>query len=646
MAEKQGVLFDDRFLESFAGSSILGEPKVAIIELVANAWDAGATLVEIQWPENDEDKFSVKDNGHSMTEAQFNKRFRTLAYNRIREQGAYAEVPAHNKSAVTRRPTFGKNGKGRLAAFAFGDSYVVITRKEQKEISHRISKDLNNALAFQKLTDKNYNGETGTEILIDHAVKPNIDADVARKEIGMRFLADPSFKVTLNNTEISFEDIPEENIHVFNIDIEGIGQIKITAIDVQATDRTTQQHGIAWHVKRRLVGECTWKGSGSEHLLDGRKSAAKRYVFIVEADCIEHSVSPDWTAFLPTDKKWQKVSDEVHKKIQEYILALSKDQRDEVFQAIEDASKQQLKKMGIVPREKWEKFIKSVQEECPSINNEDLEKVGKLLATLENSQSKFSLISLLAGNTPNQLDNLSEVLAKWDIDLAKIVLDEIEYRTTLLEKLQSKVLSHLTDEVQELQPLFHKGLWIFGPEYETIEYTSNQGMTAVVQQLFKDSSGIKGSRNRPDFAILPDSTVGLYSLPKYDEQGSEVGVDRLTIVELKKPGVPIGDEQKSQAWKYVSELFTKGLLKPYSKVQCFVLGSKVNPNDGGLRTEMDGIVKIQPLDYDIVIRRAKSRLLNLHEKIKHSPFLQDTRIRQYLLEKSELNLFAEEEVPF
>ncbi|TWV88970.1 hypothetical protein [Chitinophaga pinensis] len=151
---------------------------------------------------------------------------------------------------------------------------------------------------------------------------------------------------------------------------------------------------------------------------------------------------------------------------------------------------------------------------------------------------------------------MTNMLTKWEIDFAKIVLDEIEYRTILLEKLQMKLLSELTDEVQDLQPLFHRALWIFGPEYETIEYTSNQGMTKVIQDLF-GVDRLKGSRNRPDFAILPDSTVGMYSFSKYDMEGAEIGIDRLTIVELKRPGVLIDDEQKSQAWKYVTELLKK-----------------------------------------------------------------------------------------
>jgi hypothetical protein len=638
MSQKQYALFDDRFLESFAGSSIMGDPKISIIELIANAWDAGATEVIIKWPENDGDEFSIKDNGHGMTESQFQKRFRTLAYNRIREQGTSAEIPPDHKNKIALRPTFGRNGKGRLGGFAFGEHYLVNTSRDGQKVSYKVSRDLTHSLAFQKIGDGKPILTHGTEIIIANAIQTGISAEDARKEIGMRFLTDPNFKVSLNGVEISFADIPDEHMHEINVLVDGVGTIKILMIDVQATDKTTQQHGIAWHVKRRLVGECTWKGSGSEHLIDGRRAAAKRFIFIVQADALEDSVAPDWTAFLQTDPKWKKASAAVHDTIKSQLLNYSKTQREETFQSVEDANRTALSKMGIVSREKWEKFIKNIQEECPSINTDDLEKVGRLLANLENTESKYSLIHALATATEEELENLTEILGKWDIDLAKIVLDEIEYRTTLLENLQSKVLSHLTDEVQELQPLFHRGLWIFGPEYETIEYTSNQGMTAVIQELF----GVpheQGSRNRPDFAILPDGTVGLYGLSKYDDQGAEIGIDRLTIVELKKPGIPISDEQKSQAWKYVSELIKKGLIRSYTHVICFVLGSEIIPHEAEPRTELSGRVLIQPLDYDTVIRRAKSRLLNLHEKIKKSPFLQETRARMYMAEKSQLSLF-------
>lgn len=636
MSTKQTALFDDRFLESFVGKGIISDPKIAIIELIANSWDAASTEVEIVWPEINGDTFSISDNGHGMTESDFNKRFRTLAYDRNKEQGGYAQVPEDHKSLVGRRPAFGRNGKGRLSGFAFGEFFQVKTWKDKKEVHFKVFADNTNILAFQKIGEGTREGH-GTQIFVNNAIKPKIDFEQIKVELGMRFMTDPHFEVTINNEKITFLDIPEENIDKIEAVVEGIGIIPITVIDVKDTDKSTQQHGIAWHVKNRLVGECTWKGSGNEHLIDGRRIAAKRYIFIVKADCLEDGVTPDWTAFLQTDSKYKKVFPVVQETIKNYILDLYKENREATFKEIEQVSKSVLKNIGLVRREKWETFITTVQEECPSITQNDLEKVGKLLANLEQTDSKYNLIAILSSSAPEELENLNVILKKWDINLAKVVLDEVEYRMRLIEKLQIRVINKLTDEVHELQPLFHRGLWIFGPEYETIEYTSNVGMTKVIQDLY--GKDIKGTRTRPDFAILKDSSVGLYSFPKYDEDGGEIGIDRLTIVELKRPGVPLGNDEVNQSWKYVKELLDKGLIKQYSRVTCFVLGSELVPFEAEKTTKMDGKVVIQPLDYDTVMRRAKSRLLNLFDKVKNAPYLEDTRIKEYLREIEQAELF-------
>lgn len=385
------------------------------------------------------------------------------------------------------------------------------------------------------------------------------------------------------------------------------------------------------------MGECTWKGSSNQYLIDGRRIAAKRYIFIVKADCLEEAVAPDWTTFFHTDPRFKIVFPIVQEKIKDYLLELNKENREETFREIEESTRPLLKRIGLVSREKWETFMTNVQEECPSISQNDLEKLGKLLATLERTESKYNLLTILSTSSVEELEGLNSVLKKWDINLAKLVLDEVEYRMRLIEKLQSRVLNNYSDEVKDLQPLFHRGLWIFGPEYETIDFTSNQGMTKVIQTIFGVEQ--KGSTKRPDFAILQDSSVGLYSYPKYDDEGGEIGIDRLTIVELKRPGVALGNEEVNQSWKYVKELLDKGLLKKYSKVNCFVLGSELVPFEAEKTTKMDGAVIIQPLDYDTVMRRAKSRLLNLFDKVKNAPYLEDTRIKEYLREKEQVELF-------
>ena len=83
MSSTQLALFDERFLESLAGKSIFSNPLVAIIELIANSWDAGATQVKIKWPIEDGDNFQIWDNGHGMTKQEFNVRYLTLAYKRV-----------------------------------------------------------------------------------------------------------------------------------------------------------------------------------------------------------------------------------------------------------------------------------------------------------------------------------------------------------------------------------------------------------------------------------------------------------------------------------------------------------------------------------------------------------------------------------
>lgn len=288
--KKQGPSFDDRFLEEYAGSSILANPKIAVIELIANSWDAGAAEVLISWPVNDHEKFSIIDNGHGMTENEFNSRFRKLSYNRNREQSNFADVPDDLKDSIGQRPTFGKNGKGRLGGFAFGDTIFVRTWKKGIESTFRVSKDFKNILSFTIISSNKSVPGHGTEVFVPNAIGTNISLNDIKKEIGMRFLTDPHFLVKVNDHTVSFEDIPEDHICKMTLNVSDIGSVTITAIDTSETDKTTQFHGIAWHVQRRLVGECTWRGSGNENLVDGRRSAAKRFIFIVEADLLKDSV--------------------------------------------------------------------------------------------------------------------------------------------------------------------------------------------------------------------------------------------------------------------------------------------------------------------------------------------------------------------
>ena len=112
------VLFGDRFLTRYAGQ-ILADPATAIVELVANAWDAHATRVDITWPDGNR-TFAIRDDGVGMTSAEFLHRWRMLDYERLVEQGGRSVPPADIPDAKP-RAVYGRNGKGRHAAFLFAN---------------------------------------------------------------------------------------------------------------------------------------------------------------------------------------------------------------------------------------------------------------------------------------------------------------------------------------------------------------------------------------------------------------------------------------------------------------------------------------------------------------------------------------------
>jgi len=616
---EQPILFEDRFLEKYVGAKILTDPVTAVIELIANSWDAGATEVHIQWPYEREDDFIILDNGCGLSEVEFIKIWSTMAYDRTKTNGKFA----YDNGLSLNRIAFGRNGIGRFAGFCFAQDYYVSSRTKNGEwFNYNVTSQVEGKpLALEKDNSSSRLKKAGMKITIKKANAHGRTIEEIRSEVGMRFFSNDTFKVYIQNKLVTFDDVISQNISEETLLIEE-HMVKIIIIDTVEVDRSTKYHGIAWKINNRLVGDISWDGLSSQYNVDGRRMESRRYSFIVNADFLYNYVLPDWSGFEKDKSIVYDTLSTVYKFIWNKMIDLSKDQREASFSRIKQSLNTEIKKMSPLKKEKWEQFIKTVQEKCPGLNEPELSTLGSVLANLELSQDKYDLLNQLGDLSPDRLDDLNIILKNWSVDYVKIVLDEIGSRLILLKQLEQKLHAKKADELHELQPLFERGLWIFGPEFETIEYTSNRGMTTVIQELFGEK--IKASLNRPDFVIRPDSSVGLYSRPSYDENFEEIGIEKLVIIELKAPGVNLLDEEINQPKKYADELFSKGFLQSnISKVACFVIGGSIAEGQEGEVTYRNGTVKIRPIVYDIVIRRAKSRLFNLYDKLKESPFMKD-----------------------
>ncbi|MGB8647290.1 MAG: ATP-binding protein [Anaerolineae bacterium] len=96
---------------------------IAIAELVANSWDAGATQVDIAVPGADHyqpeaSEISITDNGTGMDDDQVENEYLVVGRNRRTED------PSRRK-----RPVMGRKGIGKLAGFGLASEMMVLTWK-------------------------------------------------------------------------------------------------------------------------------------------------------------------------------------------------------------------------------------------------------------------------------------------------------------------------------------------------------------------------------------------------------------------------------------------------------------------------------------------------------------------------------------
>ncbi len=607
--------FSKRFFDKYVGQ-IISNPKIALVELVANSWDAGSTKVQLKWPESPETYFEIVDNGSGMTRDEFEARWNELTYDRLKVQGSTVKIP--ESSGNIERKVFGRNGKGRHSLFCFSNKYFVETWKDgfksKFAVTRTYSNDLYNIELIERVPFKGHGTKISCKFKNGLIEQDLLNVDEVLEILGSKFIMNPmDFELFVNDDRINSVDLLSNAIeHELNIHNEGI--IKIFVIDSKLSGRTTKQHGVAWWVNNRLVGEHSWKDFNGSYL-DGRRTAARRYTIIVMADILENEVKEDWTGFEDTDRV-KEITTIVIEFIIETIAEIMHDIFVETKMEALEQQKENLKQASPSSRNAIGSFINQVQKRCPSIKYKDFENIVDVLVKMEASKSEYRLLQQLAQLSPDNMDSLSAILDEWNIMDAKIVLDELKDRLDIIEKMEQLVENPDTDELHELQPLFAHGLWIFGPEYESKEFLSNRSLATVIRTFF-DEKGVKDLQNprkRPDFVALADSSIGAYSSDEYDSNGEVSGISKVLIVELKKGRSKITIKNTRQAADYAIEIQTAGKVSPNTKMICYVLGANIDPIAN--QPFIQGSIEVISRPYSTILSQAHARTFNLMNKIQ------------------------------
>jgi len=124
---KTATFSSDSQLLSELGERLIASNKIALAELVKNAYDADATTCHI-WLANDNAELVVRDDGHGMTENEFLDNWMTIATRNRTEE-------PHSRKY--NRPVTGSKGVGRFAVRNLGKHLKLTTVAKRGEDDYR-----------------------------------------------------------------------------------------------------------------------------------------------------------------------------------------------------------------------------------------------------------------------------------------------------------------------------------------------------------------------------------------------------------------------------------------------------------------------------------------------------------------------------
>jgi hypothetical protein len=609
-------LFEENYLIRTLGR-IAHDSEVALTELVANAWDAGASLVDLAIPTTHDLPLTIQDNGHGMSALQFKTRWMKLGYDRTKHQSLDVEFPPERKG--WRRRAYGRNGVGRHGLLCFSDQYLVDTWRDDKGANFKIGTQ-SQETPF-RIEDETVFLRQGHGTKLSVVVKRHLpDPDRIRKIISARFLHDPQFVVRVNGQSVSLAD-QTGLIERMELSIGGCPSAEAYVVDATRTAQSTHYQGVAFWVNGRLVGNPGWV-VGSEAVIDGRARFARRYSIVVKTDDgWMAEVEPDWARFRPGVKS-DALFEAVRRYVRRVFASLSANLAEESSEEVLVRNREQFKELSQLGRAGVANFVRELVKTAPTVSQDALSAAVQALIKLEKARGGAALLEKLTMLDESDIQGLDRLLGQWTVRDALSVLDEIDHRLAVLAAIDKLCGDEKTEELHTLHPLVTQARWLFGPEFDSSEYASNVSLKTAAEKIFKkrlSNDSFINQKQRPDIMMLGDATCSIVGTEGFDsEDPTLTRVQNVLIIELKKGKSLIGRDEMNQADGYVQDFLGSGALDGTPMFRAFVVGHEIatkTTRDKELRE--DGVVrgKVQAVTYGQLTRSAHRRLFRLKDRI-------------------------------
>ena len=523
-------------------------------ELVANAWDANATKVEITIPEtpiDDRSQIIIKDNGIGMSDSDLREKYLIVGRDRRKSENM-ERTPAPHK-----RPIMGRKGIGKFSAFGIakkieiesacddGVSRFLMDYNKMHESASRRRAE------FPPL-DQTGNVFRGTMITLRQITKFKtrpIPLAPLRRRLARRFAVIGEkwqFKVIINGKPISAEERDLKRLLAKDTDgqlylwkfnkkeIEPGTGLTVTGW-IGALERTTPaadgvDHGISILARGKLVQEPFMFNT-----VVGQQYALSYLVGELHAEFVDKAEDTIGTSrnvlVWDTDAntklmKWGQR--QVKKIAREWA---KKRQKDKVRKLEENTLYQSFKKRAkdIGNRRAWALANKLVRQ---AISNNPTADVNKLEPIIQTSLDflEFDAFAKIAQDLTNSdvqdVEKLLSLFKEWEIVEAKEMSRVTEGRIKTIEKLQDLIEKNAL-EVPTLHNFLKEFPWVIDPRWTLVAdevYYSN---------LLKDEFPDDEKDRRIDFLCVREG-------------------GNLVVVEIKRPKKIASKDDLNQIERYVS----------------------------------------------------------------------------------------------
>lgn len=481
------------------GINLYGNVPAVLAEVVANAWDADATLVKIDH-DTTRQQITIIDNGIGMTRDEVQKFYLTVGHKRRRD--------GRTRTPRGRSP-MGRKGIGKLSLFSIANKVVVETIKNDERTAilldvERVKESIEHAedgrgRYHPNIIPGKWNFTTGTRITLMDLSKARVVFETGlRKRLARRFFVigqGNCFNVSISKKPLTIGDRGYLNLveYLWTIETDddwievteiGKGARRVEKLALENDDPKIR----GWIGTAHRSQDLTRDRNNANNIVlmvrgkmacpdllasFGVRELASKYIVgeihadFMDEDSLDDIATSDRQGFLEEDKRYKNLVNVLKRLIQKVINDRARFKRDE---AVKDATK-------LIPELKdWLSGLTQDRQETAkklfgSINNiyEDEEDEKR-------EHFKQAIVAHQVFEARGRLHEL-EILAKDDVDVvlrafsdfdqyeAALYYNVAKVRSDVIRTLEEKFL-HKNDLEAVIRDYLATHLWLLDPSWD------------------------------------------------------------------------------------------------------------------------------------------------------------------------------------